>query len=163
MKLIDISTPKYPNTFTMVDDEDFEWLSKWKWHLSRPNGYVVRKQKKNGKECAIFMHKEILKPPHGMLGDHRFGDKLDNRRENLRICTHSTNSMNRKQRCTNKLAKGVSWHRLDNLFQARVKVNGKRISLGYFHTEAEASAAYNAGAIQYHGEFARLNKLEDMV
>jgi hypothetical protein len=159
MKLIDVSTPKFPNTFTMVDDADFDWLNQWKWCMGN-DGYVRRSEQRNGKHIRIFMHREILKPPLGMLGDHRFGNTLDNRRENLRICTYADNSRNRKRASNTKFPRGVSWHRRDKRFRAQIKVNRRYIYLGAFRTEVEAAAAYNAGAIKYHGEFAYLNKLE---
>lgn len=160
MKLIDISTPKHPNTFTMVDDADFDWLNQWKWCLHNPGGYAVRYRTVDGKRCSIYMHRELLKPPSGMVCDHRSGDRLDNRRENLRVCAYVENNRNRKKSPTSKLAKGVVWVQRHRRFRAHLKVRGRKIMLGSFLTEAEAAAAYNAGAIKYFGGFARLNNLD---
>lgn len=159
MKLIDISTPKHPNTFTMVDDADFEWLNQWKWRLDH-QGYVRRGQWKDGKVLIIYMHVEILKPPPGMKGDHKFGNKLDHRRENLRICTYTENNRNRMSTPGRTLPKGVMWHTRDRRFRAEIKVDRRKIHLGYFPTVSKAEAAYNAAAIKYHGEFARLDVIQ---
>jgi hypothetical protein len=158
--MIDVSTPKYPNTSVKVDDSDFDWLNQWKWYLNGPDGYACRAQQEYGKRHRVYMHLEILKPPQGKLCDHRNGDHLDNRRENLRICTHADNSRNRKRSSNTKFYKGVSWNRHDKRFLAKIKVNRQYIYLGSFVAETDAAAAYNAGAIKYHGEFACLNKLE---
>lgn len=156
VKLIDISTPKFPDTFTMVDDADYDFLNQWKWCLQCANGYVTRSKRIDGKCHSFRMHVEILKPPKGMICDHRFGNKLDNRRENLRICTYSENNRNRSPHKGRTLPKGVCWHARDRRFMVRIKVNRRDIHLGYFRTESEADAAYKAAAIKYHGEFARL-------
>lgn len=155
MKLIDVSTKKHPNTFTMVDDADYEWLNQWKWYLSYTGGYVVRLTYAPGKpRVKIFMHREILKPPPGMMGDHRFGNRLDNRRENLRVCTSAENSRNRRTSNGRALPKGVCWPARDRRFRAKITVDGRDIYLGSFLTVTEAEAAYNAAAVKYHGEFA---------
>lgn len=154
MKLIDISTPKYPNTFTMVDDEDYDWLNQWKWCFG--SRYVVRGKFENGRCRTIYMHLEILKPPSGMQGDHRFGDKLDHRRENLRICTNAENNRNKKPTPGRTLPKGVYQVSAKHGFRARIKLNYVLINLGYFATEAEAETAYIEAAKKYHGEFARI-------
>lgn len=154
MKLIDISTRKYPNTFTMVDDADFDHLNQWKWRMGG-DGYVRRGHRQDGKQKAVFMHNEILKPPPGMLGDHRFGNRLDNRRENLRICTYAENARNRRPYKGRTLPKGVDWPAREQRFRAQIYVNGLKINLGYFLTASEAEAAYIAAAKKYHGEFYR--------
>lgn len=162
MKLIDISTPKHPNAFTIVDDADFDWLSKWKWHKS-DHGYVRRHQCIDGKKITIYMHVEILKPPPGMRGDHRFGNKLDNRRENLRICTHAENNRNRRPSAGRNLPKGVDWKARERRFRAQISVNGRQIHLGYFDAVSEAEAVYVAAVKKHHGEFAFLGALVNLV
>jgi len=162
MKLIDISTPKHPNTFTMVDDADFDHLNQWKWRMDN-GSYVRRNQWMDGKIHTVFMHLEILQPALGMMGDHRFGNRLDHRRENLRICTPAENNRNRKPYVGRSLPKGIHWRPDKRKFRTQITVNYRVISLGHFRTESEATQAYNAAAIKYHGEFARPNFPQDHI
>ena len=76
--------------FALVDDEDYEWLSQWKWYCST-TGYAVR----GCKNRILYMHREIAKTKPGMLTDHINRNKLDNRKENLRFCSHRENMKNR--------------------------------------------------------------------
>lgn len=90
--------------------------------------------------------------------DHINGDKLDNRISNLRKASHRQNQCNRSRQSNNTSGfKGVSFHKGNNKWVARIGENGKRILLGYFDDRAEASAAYAAAAPRYHGEFARID------
>lgn len=57
--------------------------------------------------------------------------------------------------------KGVGFHAKSGKYHARIVVNYKAISLGYHRTAQEAALAYNAAALKYHGEFAKLNQVED--
>src|SRR4030066_2139964 len=137
---------------TIVDDEDYEWLSKWKWSYS--GEYARRGTKVNGVNKTNYMHKEILNAPNGFQGDHINFDKLDNRRANLRICNQSQNTFNRPLRPDNKSGyKGVCWHKHKNKWHARVKINGKHIHLGYYSNLLDAAHAYLEGAKDIYGEF----------
>jgi hypothetical protein len=154
MKLIDISTPKHPNTFTIVDDEDFEYLNQWKWGVSC--GYAIRRIW--GSTKSFRMQREITKVSKGFLVDHINGNKLDNRKENLRICTTAENTRNRHKIKVRLLPKGVYWRPKEKKYRAIIRFNYKHIHLGVFRTIPEASTAYNEAALKYHGEFARINK-----
>ena len=155
MKKIDISTKKFPNRFTLVDDSDFAELSKYKWHIS-PNHcgipYVV---------CSRFkMHRQILglKKGDGKMSDHRNGDTLDNQRSNLRVCNNSENQRNRKLNCNSTSGyKGVLWIKEINKWRPQLMVNGKRIYFGAFTCPIKAAKAYDTGAKKYFGKFSRLN------
>jgi len=145
---------------TLVDDEDFEWLNQWKWYHDK--GYAARETASRGKpqRKRIAMHRLIVDPPPGMETDHRNGDGLDNRRCNLRTCTHKQNSANSgKSASASSRYKGVSWHRQNRKWQSFIGVNGRRKYLGCFRSEEQAARAYNRAALILFGEFARLNSI----
>ena len=87
------------NAYTTVDDEDFPVLSKHKWK-AKPNTsgniYAIRTTQVNGKTVDIRMHREVmrLKKDDPRDIDHRNHNSLDNRKQNLRICTRKENLAN---------------------------------------------------------------------
>ncbi len=103
------------------------------------------------------LHSYLLQPPSGMFVDHVNNNPMDNRRENLRLCTMEQNNQNRRRpaKPTRFKYKGVRAHR--DRFSAILKANHRRHYLGTFGTQEEAARAYDAGAIRLHGEFASLN------
>lgn len=143
-----------------VDDEDYEWLIKFKWYCNN-RGYAVRSshfKTESGKwTCkTVLMHREIANAPKGMDVDHADLDPLNNQRYNLRVCTRTENSLNRGLCKANTSGfRGVN--KADKKWIARIAFNGKRLYLGAFTDKQEAVRAYNAAALKYHGEFARLN------
>ena len=137
---------------TIVDDEDFDNLSKYKWRCNS-NGYVVR-----GSAARFRLHRVIMDAPVGMEVDHINGDTLDNRRENLRLCIHAENGRNRQLNMNNKSGyKGVSWNERDKKWRAMIKINLHHIYLGQFTDSMEAARAYDEAAQKYYGEFAKTN------
>src|SRR5437867_12616129 len=90
MKCIELRGKWGKGKYTMVDDADFAWLNQWRWYFDPHNGYVVRRSNYQ----RIYMHRLILNPPKGRIGDHANGNKLDHQRSNLRICTYSQNNAN---------------------------------------------------------------------
>lgn len=158
-RLIPLSQGK----FAIVDATDFEFLNRWKWHVFSGNHrqkkkfYAVRNSKGPNKRI-IFMHRALLKPGIGFEGDHKNGDSLDNRRENLRICTHLQNSQNSGMRHHNTSGfKGVSFHKKAGAWEAYICPNYKKKYLGLFSTKEEAAHAYDSAAKTCFGEFAILN------
>ena len=152
------------NCFTFVDDGDFDWLKQWKWHLHEGyvcrNIYIKRSGKKHPKFDRIFMHRLILKTPKEFYTDHINKNRLDNRKENLRIATKSQNGMNKfKQKNNTSGYKGVYQHKQSHQWQARIGLNGKSIFLGLFRNIKEAALMYNQAARKYHGKFAQINNI----
>lgn len=144
--------------FALVDDEDFELVSKHTWRaaIKRPNVYATT----GWKETEVAMHRLILglKKYDPRCVDHINGNGLDNRKENLRVCTPNQNNFNMSKRSamTSSQYKGVYKHKTGK-WHAQVRCQGKRYSAGYYTTEDEAALAYNVKALELHGEFARLN------
>lgn len=150
------------NKIALVDDEDYERLNQFKWYAKREGNtlYAVRGSKRldgKGKQKLIRMHRVIMNASKGNQVDHRFGNGLDNRKENLRMCTNQQNAHNRKQpQKNNKLGiKGVCWDEKLKKFKAGIKFNGKSIHLGYFNVLGDADSAYRIAEEKYFGEFAR--------
>ncbi len=104
------------------------------------------------------MHRQIMKAPKGLEVDHINGNILDNRRENLRLATHSENNHNRsKYSCNRSGLKGVFWYPRANKFQASIRVHGELLYLGLYKKAEDAARAYDEAAVLYHGQFAKPN------
>ena len=159
MKKLNISTPKYPDKFTLVDDEDYEELNQWKWRFD--NLAVIRQiwNKREKRGITLSMHREIMKPLKGMVIDHKNHDRLDNRKSNLRICTQSQNLMNIISNRGSSKYKGVYRHPINNVWIACIRLNSKGYNLGSFKTEKEAAKQYNCAAYILFGKFSYENIL----
>lgn len=143
--------------FAIVDDEDFCALSKWKWHMNH-NGYAVRDIRvENNRRAPCGMHRQIMGLAYkdGKQIDHINGNKLDNRKSNLRVCLNEENIRNRNTYSNNSSGfKGVHWHVKDKKWHARIRINGKGIHLGVFDDPKVAYDAYCKASLELHGEFA---------
>jgi hypothetical protein len=158
----DITTREIPLTnkkgqvlgIAIVDAEDYELVSQVRWYLIK--GYAHRSVKTEGKFIGLKMHREIIDAPKGVQVDHINGNKLDNRKINLRLCNNSQNQVNR-----GKAAVGSSTFKGVYLFKgawvARVTFNRKGVYLGRFGSEADAARAYDRKAQELFGDFAQLN------
>lgn len=150
----------------IVDDEDFEELSKYKWqyHLGYAKRGLYIPEKRNN--INLSMHKQITSCPKGLVVHHINHNRLDNRKENLKICSVRDNHKSQKQpkegrRYTSKY-QGVYKRKKTGSWTARIKVDYKNILLGDFKVEEQAAAAYNDAAKKYFGEFAVLNDVGDV-
>lgn len=153
MKKISLTQGK----FALVDDEDFPILDKVSWYFNS-HGYADRKPRKK----SLSMHRFLMGDPKGMKIDHINGDGLDNRKANLRICTHQQNLYNSKLSKKNKSGyKGVSWDKVNKKWRATVHVTTgsttKIVQIGRFSNAKLAAQAYDLAARKHYGEFARLN------
>jgi hypothetical protein len=144
----------YDGSITVVDDDDFEKYGEYKFY-SNGKGHVYR----NGENGTMYLHREIMNAPDGMIVDHINGDKLDNRKSNLRLATPRQNQFNKRKTTkeTSSLYKGVCWIKKTNAWLSSIRIDGVRTNLGYYETEEAAAIAYNEKAKQYHGDFALLN------
>lgn len=148
--------------FALVDEEDFDRLIKYKWHCSY-YGYAIRtiRNKLTKKTEVIRMHREIIQCPKDYEIDHINNNPLDNRKENLRICSRAENCRNmRKPKNNSSGYRGVSFEKRRNKYRAYITLDNKQIHLGQFNTAIEAAITYNIAAVKYHGKFANLNKIE---
>lgn len=140
----------------MVDDEDYNYLSKFNWHVSKDKCVASWLGSKNNKR--ILIHRFIMNPPDNMEIDHIDGNRLNNQKSNLRLATSSQNKCNRGARKDCKSGyKGVSWHKQNNKWSVRIMTDGKYLSLGLYDDIKEAALAYNNASKKYHGEFAFMN------
>lgn len=145
------------NKYALVDEDDYNKVMEHNWCVC--NGYAAYAKYINKKYVFIKMHRFILNAPDDKHVDHINGDTLDNRKSNLRLCSHFENSKNQKKR-TNKTTsqfKGVHFWKRDNNWRASIKLDGKTKHIGYFDTEEAAAKAYDIAAIQYYKEFAKTN------
>lgn len=147
--------------FALVDAADYDRLMKYTWRQSE-RGYALRTQTEKGRASGVSMHRMLLDPPKAMMADHINGNRLDNRRCNLRIVSALQNAQNRgKNKNSVSQYKGVAWKAENGKWQARIRVNSKQHHIGLYEAEVEAAAAYNAAAILHHGNYARLNMLPE--
>ena len=141
---------------SIVDDEDFEILSKFKWYASFNSKTFYAMRSFDG--TTALMHREILRPEPGQIVDHKNGNGLDNRKSNLRVCSHKQNLMNRsKQKNNSSGYKGVALMRDRNKWYASIKVNGKSISLGVYKEKEDAIKAYREASNKFFGEYDYFN------
>lgn len=139
----------------LVDDEDFEELSKHKWsaHYGRGKWYAIR----NCRKQIIYLHRQIMNTPSNLTVDHIDGDGLNCQKVNMRNCTQSQNMRNSSRKCG---VKGVGKITGGSKYTAQIHVHGTKIHLGSFASLLEAAAAYNVAAVSLFGEFANLNDLQ---
>lgn len=140
------------NKVALIDNEDYERVSKIKWHFE--HGYARHK----GKHGSLYLHRVILGVDKGNEIDHINGNTLDNRKENLRICSRTENCRNMRAHKDSIYSKykGVSYNKTLGYWTADIRIGNKKIKK-YAKSEKEAIIIYNNLARIYHGEFARLN------
>lgn len=126
----------------LIDIEDVEKVFKYKWRVN-DNGYVVTDINKTTK---LRLHRFLMNPNEDMVVDHINHNRLDNRKQNLRICTQGENLRNKK-------VKGVVFDKRRNKWYARIMINGKNLHLGSFATEEEAIKVRRQAEIKYFKEY----------
>lgn len=143
----------------IYDDADHHRIAGMKVYI-RGQDYKYAHVSIGGK--IVLLHRLFTDAPKGMLVDHINHNTLDNRQENLRLCTRSQNMWNRKRACGVSKYKGVVryQHRARGLWGAAIVLNNQRMHLGTFEKEEDAALAYNMKALELFGEYACLNEVE---
>jgi HNH endonuclease len=141
--------PLSSGELAMVDLDDLEQVRPYFWVFE--NGYA--RSAKGGK-----MHRLIARCPDGMEVDHINGNRLDNRRSNLRIVTHAQNVLNTRIRDANRSGVvGVYFEKCTGKWRAALQINGWDIKLGRFASKDDAIKARRLAEEKYHGEFSLAN------
>lgn len=147
----------------LVDDEDFERASQFKWSAAIRKGCTTLYASAylgggRANRRTELLHRFILSAAKGVQVDHIDGNGLNCTRQNLRLATISQNRRNRGKTVSNKSGfKGVYWHKDKQKFAAQIKLDAKLIHLGKFNSAEEAARAYDVAAKKYHGDFAKTN------
>ena len=134
----------------LVDDDDYEKYSSMSWMID-PKGYVLHTGVGHKR-----LHRLIMGAQKGQIIDHKDGNPLNCTKANLRFCTNTQNGRNRDYNSNNKLGmKGVilELYRGQPRYRARIQVNGKKISLGYFKNPEDAAKAYREHELKISKEF----------
>lgn len=141
--------------FAVIDVEDIGKVSGYTWSFSRWGYATTNKRGPNGEHMGLRMHRLILGlTDESVHSDHIDGNRLNNRKQNLRPCTIAENNLNRGVRKESKSQlKGVYFEERRNLWKAHGAKNGKQTHIGYFKTREEAVAARNVYVMENHGEF----------
>ncbi len=140
----------------LVDDEDFEWLSRRKWfaHKIRNAWYAAS----HGSDGRFYMHRVIMNAPTNKLVDHVDGDGLNNQKNNLRFASNAENLWNQDKHKNNTSGyKGVHFDKKSQIWIAQIRSAVGQRNIGQFSTPQEAAHAYDEAAKELHGQFAHLN------
>ena len=142
----------------LVDDEDDEWLSNWKWFAARNRSSAPAVAVRNENKRVVYMHRQIMNTPAEMVTDHINHNTLDNRRCNLRVCTNSENCTNQTKRLgTSSKYLGVTWREDRSKWEVNFRLKSKNKYLGCFPDEEDAAIAYDEAVTEYRDEYATTN------
>lgn len=150
--------PLTQKRWCLVDKDDYELLVEHEWFYTG-SGYACRNIWHYNLQSsrAIFLHRVVMGEPKGMQIDHRDGNRLDCRKQNLRICNPSQNAFNKAIRSDNRSGyKGVGRHSQNDCWTASICANGVRRRKSGFKDPKEAHALYCKWAKELFGEFARI-------
>lgn len=151
------------NLEVLVDDEDYEKLSKYTWFvvMKKSGPYIKRSeyyQPYNGKNFQVYLHRQIMNAPKDKVVDHINRNTLDNRKENLRLCSTAENVSNAKKRIDNTSGYfGVYYSKDKKKYFSTIDSKKVTYHLGYFSDKISAAKAYDRAAKKYHKQFAKLN------
>lgn len=143
----------------LVDDEDFDAVSKFKWQalVQRRMVYAYRSVSgEGGRKTTVYLHRDIAGAAKGELVDHKNRNGLDCRKHNLRVCSRTQNNRNRTS-VVGSSSKYLGVRKAGSAWEARINVGGAPIYLGRFADEQSAARAYDSAAVLHFGEFANPN------
>ena len=137
----------------LIDADDFQMVKNYCWRKNK-HGYIVA-NKRSSTNKTILLHRIVMNvDDDNILVDHKYWDKTDNRKSNLRLATKSNNNININRRKDNTSGyTGVTYNKRNNKYTARISKNGKRIFIGYFNTLEEAVEARHKTEIDIHKEW----------
>lgn len=145
--------------FALVSERDYDRLSAFRWCLAK-NGYAYRWIPERKRPHS--MQNDILHAPDGHIVDHINGNKLDNRRANLRVITKAQNRINHgPHRGSTSRYVGVSLCKKTRKWRADAQLGGRQVCLGYFESEEEAARVRDAFVRKHYGGLGRLNFPEE--
>lgn len=139
----------------LVDDEDFDRLSQYKWYAQKDRNtfYAHRRERKTRK--IIRMHREIFDLNDAEIVDHKDRNGLNNTKENLRRSSYTLNQFNKKVSSDNKLGiRGVSLSKYNKFSKYRVhaRLDGKQVYIGAFKSKEAAEEVYKSVIGHFYGE-----------
>jgi len=151
MKILPISGGQQ----VLLDDGDFEALSKFRW-TAQKRKHTFHAARYEGKKY-VYMHRLLVSAGPGEQVDHKDGNGLNNQRDNLRVATRAQNQMGYRHDCVQRGSRGVYWHKAAKKWMARLVHNQKGVYLGLFNNKADAQQAYNEASQRLFGDFAQRN------
>lgn len=149
-----MSVSTIQNPEWLIDTNMVETLSCYHWRRDK-DGYLMAG---GGGKPTIKMHRLVMAAARGVEVDHLNGIRTDNRKSNLRLCTHAQNLSNTRVIRAVSGQKGVYWSSEKNKWRAAITVNNRQKFLGYFELKETAAKAYDAAAKKYFGVFAATNE-----
>jgi hypothetical protein len=161
MRVLTITRRSGAQFEVLLDAADYDRVvAAGPWSICTPKdsrtAYVMSNVRVDGRKTGRMLHRFLLDAAKGREVDHIDGDGLNNTRGNLRLASRSENMRNIRRITSNTSGfKGVSWHKRNKCWDARIMLHGKPICLGSFTTPEAAHAAYCSAAASVHGEFAR--------
>lgn len=154
MKYIELTQGKQ----AIVDDDLYDWLNQWKWYYKNAptgeGGYACRNEGHHGKQKTIRMHMVINQTPPGLATDHINGNKLDNRRANLRSANHIQNGHNQGMHSNNTSGhKNIYWHKRDRKWRVQIRDGIRKVYVGSYKDLESAVEARDAAESLFHKDF----------
>lgn len=141
---------------TLIDADDFDKVKDFQWHVQnrpRPYAKMTSRDKKQ-----VYLHRVITGAKAGQIVDHINGDRLDNRKRNLRLVTPAQNNWNQRKHKNNTSGfSGVFLQRKTNKFEAAIKHRTHSRHLGTFDNPYEAAVSYDMAKAEIAGEYGSYN------